>query len=200
MCAVGVAQPWLPTAHIGATQAEEMHERTAEQKAGPIDWSLMRWLNGYMAAGYSRRLELEDEMGLAGRDSGPALFLKFEAAWAQQKSSGRAPSVLRGFWSVLGRHWMLAVVFNWLGVGLQLSGPIVIRRLVVFVEASQAGPLCRVAWAVCSSGGAWANAWPADLTGAAYGDRTSRRRRPHHCMKVYRSRCCSSCCRRSTRC
>ena len=135
--APGLVAGWSPARHIEEVQTEELREHTAEQRAGPVDSALMRWLDEYMAAGFSRRLELDDEMGLSGRDSGPALFLQFDAAWAKQQADGRAPSVLRSFWSVLGRQWTFAVAFNWLSIGLQLSGPMLIRQLVLFVEASQ---------------------------------------------------------------
>ena len=123
---------------------------TPEEQANPIAWWLMTWLNPYMRAGYERRLELEDAMGLAERNDGAVLYVRFQAAWAKElkraEGARKPPSVLRAFWTVLGRDWCIQTVGNWVSVVLQLSGPVVCRAIVQFIEDSQteaAPPLLR---------------------------------------------------------
>lgn len=113
-----------------------------EGDAGLFGRLFMTWLTPLILVGYRRRLEVQDALPLRKRDDPTVLYAIFEREWGkelakQEVGASSEPSVIHAMWRVF--RWRVGQSFFWktISIALELSLPIVLHRLITFLESSQ---------------------------------------------------------------
>ena len=105
-----------------------------EEQSPWLSRLLMRWLTPVILEGASRRLEEADELRLVSRDEPAELWRRFQVERALCPDGG---TVTLALWRVFRGRVCAAMALNFLTLLLELAGPLLLHRVVEFIQASQ---------------------------------------------------------------
>jgi ATP-binding cassette, subfamily C (CFTR/MRP), member 1 len=105
-----------------------------EETANPASRVLLWWLNKLIALGYQRPLEQEDLGPVFSADESRAVSDAFHRHWAEEKGKAK-PSVVRALRRTVGGcNILLAVVAFFISAALGFLPPLMLQRLVAYLE------------------------------------------------------------------
>jgi hypothetical protein len=116
--------------HVGSIPI--ISQNPEEFSPNIVSTVFMSWLNDYIQTGYKQRLEISDAMPLHSRDVPSRNYADFIAAYNVECTVWKAMK------SVYWKRFILSVLLCALGSILSLSGPLLLREILTFVQDTAA--------------------------------------------------------------
>ena len=91
----------------------------------------------YVAAGYKRRLELDDVLEPPEYVGTEQLCERFIALWREDvEPSGKKKSLAPIMWRLFKYQWAIAILWRLISAGFSIAGPMLAKQLIVVIKHS----------------------------------------------------------------